>query len=430
MKKLSKSALIVSALFAGACSKDSKTTETAAETPSVTANLTTGNAVMSAISTSLSSLGAAAPGTLVINAAGLNLATNASGNSLCAEHGQPLKSGLTYKKGDAVSDSDYLSQSDKNYSANLFFCLATLTSEDGASVETLLGSLAQAQSIICSFEEAFGTIEYTTAGTNLVASGSKKTTLSSTCWPQGTPEGITEITFTKGVATALAESSGYEKNLTFTGEVGEGDQKGEVSESLSYFNKDGIIGFRKGGAGKSPAVGDATQVTFNAKTGEVVVNVIDDRGGAGGADSSYRRTVRMKVKGTLDADLKFTGIESMQGIYATSGSNPEGDTALDTSSNIISLKGDSTNGFYGNVRVYNSGKGEEVFSGCTGAKTDCTTAELNDLIITDALNTSFYGSASRASWATQVADGLPPCYNSDDLTFDSLPTTGAFGICK
>lgn len=423
MKKLSTTALIAAALLAGACEKkEEETTPAAEEETYSTSTLTTGSAVMGTITNSLASLGTAAPGTLVIQT-GVGLDSSGSGNPLCSEHGQPLNPDLDIGQGDPIPDGSFLSQDDPNYAANLFFCLATLTPEEGASVETILGSLAQAQSILCSFEEAFGTISYTTEGTNLLAGGPTEATLSETCWPNGAPDGITSITFTEGVATALDESTGYEKKLTFSGEV----EGGEVSQELLFFNKDGVIGFKTMGAGNAPAVGDASQVTFDTNTGAIVVNVIDDRGGFGGADSSYRRIVRMKVKGTLDADLNFTGIESMQGIYANSGFVFEEDTAMDASSSIVSLKGNATDGFYGVARQYNSSTGSEVYAGCTGANDECTG---EGLAITDALNTSFYGSASRSAWGTHIESGLPPCDDGNDLTFDAVPTTGAFGVCE
>lgn len=401
---------------AAATSTETKTETTKTETSktetskaaAAASSLTGGAQVMGAISGALSSV----PGTLLIGTT-LQLASYHSGDANCTTHGDPLKSGLGKAKNDVVIDGDYLSQSDSSYPAKLFFCLSTLSAAKGASVETLNGALAQVNSVLCSFEKGFGNFEYTTAGTNLVASGPKAVDLTAECWPNGTPEGIKNITFDSAVATALDASTGYQKELKFA------SSSAGVDYKLKFFNKDGILGFKTVDPGNSPSIGGYSEMTLDSNTGVILVNVVDDRGGKGGADSAYRRVVRLKVKGTLGADLKFSSLEALQGIRTNSGQfsvNPDYFSGA-------TLNGDKDKGFYGQSVAYDGKTLSTNYAGCSGPKTACTATGL----LFNSTNTGFYN--SRTEWTTHLASGLPPCDDGQDISFAAVPKTGAFGKC-
>jgi hypothetical protein len=390
-----------------ATSTETTKTETSKAT-AATSNLSGGAQVMGAISGALSSV----PGTLLIGTT-LQLASYQSGDANCTNHGDPLKSGLGKAKNDVVTNTDYLSQSDSSYPSKLFFCLATLSAAKGASVETLNGALAQVNSVLCSFEKGFGSFDYTTAGNNLVSGGPKSVDLTAECWPQGTPEGIKNVTFESAVATALDVSTGYQKELKFA------SSSAGVDYKLRFFNKDGIIGFKTMDQGKSPAIGGYSEMTLDSTTGVILVNVVDDRGGKGGADSAFRRVVRLKVKGTLGADLKFSSLESIQGIRTNSG---QFDVNPDYFSGAT-LNGDKDKGFYGQSVMYDGKTLSTNYAGCSGPKTACTATGL----LFNSTNTGFYN--SRTEWTTHLASGLPPCDDGKDISFAAVPKTGAFGKC-
>lgn len=389
----------------------STSTTTSAEAPktSAAASLTGGAQVMGAISGALSSM----PGTLLIGSS-LNLASYHSGDANCTTHGDPLKVGLGKKKNDVVTDSDYLSQSDPSYPSKLFFCLATLSASKGASVETLNGALTQINSVLCSFEKFFGAFEYTAAGNNLIPSGTKSVDLTADCWPNGTPEGIKTVVFDSAVATALDIKTGYQKELRFA------SSSAGVDYKLRFFNKDGIIGFKTHDQGASPAIGGYSEMVLDSNTGTILVNVVDDRGGKGGADSAFRRVVRLKVKGSLGADLKFTSLDSLQGIRTNSGQ-------FSVNPNYFSgatIKGEKDKGFYGQSVMFDGSVLSTSYKGCSGSTSSCTATGL----LFDSTNTGFYN--SRAEWAVHLASGLPPCDDGKDLTFVAVPKTGAFGKCE
>lgn len=385
----------------------SETTKTS-QTTSSTAALTGGAQVMGAISGALSSV----PGTLLIGTS-LQLASNYSADPNCTNHGDPLKSGHGKAKNDPLVEQDRLLDNDPSYPSKLFFCLATLSPDKGASVETLNGALAQVNSVLCSFEKSFGTFEYTAAGNNLVASGPKAVELHKECWPQGSPDSITSVTFDSAVATELDASTGYQKELRFASSAAKIDYK------IRFFNKDGVIGFKTMDKGNAPAIGGYSEMTLDSTTGSILVNVVDDRGGSGGADSAYRRVTRLKVKGTLGSDLKFTSLDSIQGIRTNSG---QFDVYPDAFSGAT-LKGDKDKGFYGQSVTYNGTTLTTQYAGCSGPKTDCTATGL----LFESSNLGFYN--SRAEWSTHLSTGLPPCDDGKDIGFGAVPKTGAFGKC-
>lgn len=389
------------------CGKEDKKEEAPATT--ATDKLETASSLMLSINSALSSVPA---GSVDKKPTSLQLASTASANPLCTEHGEPLKDDSTAKKGDAIGDGARLSASSANYPARLFNCLATLTSKDGASVETIQGSLTQTASIFCSVEKAFGKFEYTTAGNDFVAGVAKDVALDSECWAQGAPDGMTSVNIDSGKATLLPESSGFQKELEFK------STKHDIYYKVRFFNKNGIIGIKTYDEGNDPGVGGYAELVLDSTKGVVLVNTVDDRNGAGGADSAYRRVVRMAVKGEMDTEkLTFKSLTSMQGIYANSGdfkNQPEYFSGY-------TLNGDSTNGFHGSSVSFNGSTFTTNYEGCSGAKTDCTATGLK---FTD---NKFY--SSRTEWAAHRTSGLPICYDGKDLTFAAVPATGAFGVC-
>lgn len=392
---------LVLAVGAAACSK--KKDDDAATTSSGTASLTTASSLITSVNGALASV----PGD------SLSLATAMSGNPLCTEHGMPVKDGVTTAKGETSTDADRLSSSDSAYPSRFFMCLATLSAADGASVETIQGSLAQVASVMCTFEKALGTITYTTEGTNLVAGGAVTAAMDASCWPNGTPEGMTSITLDSGTATLLDESTGFEKELRFTSE------SAGVDYQIRFFNKNGVVGFRTIDVGTSPGVGGYNEMILDSNNGVVMVNTVDDRNGAGGADSAYRRVNRMLVKGTMNTStLKFSALTAMQGIraesadYANSPNNFSGAT----------LKGTVADGFYGTSVSYDGTSFTTYYAGCSGEKATCPATGLT---YSDGV---FY--SSRTEWAAHKEGGMPICYDGNDLTFAAVPTTGAFGVCE
>lgn len=418
---LSLALILTGAAATGCGSKSSSDPATAAPTTGApttsgsdeeppTAALADGSALMGAIGGALASV----PGSLLISNS-LRLSSSASGDVNCTEHGDPLKPGFAKAKGAPILQEDMLDHSDAAYPSKLFLCLATLSAEKGASVETLLGSIAQVQSVLCSFEKGFGTIEYTTAGNDLIAGTPKTIDLVSECWPNGAPEGITSVKFDSAMATALDASTGYEKELKFA------STEADVDYTLRFFNKDGIIGFKKIEAPAAPAVGGYSELVLDSNNGVILVNTVDDRGGSGGADSAYRRVVRMKVAGELDSDLKFTSLTGLQGIRANSGNFAENPDHFDGAT----LIGDATKGYYGQtVRFDGTAFGTGGYAGCTGANADCTAA---GLLYTTTNGPVFYN--SRTEWAAHRDTGLPPCDDGVDISFAAVPKTGAFGKC-
>lgn len=382
------------------CSKDDSKDEPAAS--SGTDSITSASSLMITVNGALAS----------VPKESLGLASAMSGNPLCTEHGQPIKDGVTTPKGQASGDADRLAQTDSDYASRLFMCVATLSAKDGASVETLQGSLAQVASVMCTFEKALGTIEYTTEGKNLVPNGAVTAALDATCWPNGTPEGITSISLDTGTATLLPESTGFEKELKFT------SQSANVNYQVRFFNKNGVIGFRTIEAGVSPGIGGYNEMVLDSKNGVILINTVDDRNGSGGADSAFRRAARMVVKGTMDTStLKFSALTAMQGIRVESGN-------YSTRPNDFSgatILGTVSDGFYGTSVSYDGTTFSPMYAGCTGAKATCPSA---GLAFTDA---KFY--TSRTEWAAHKTDGKPICYDGKDLTFVAVPKTGAFGVC-
>jgi hypothetical protein len=395
-----KTSAILMLMTAASCSKKSSD-----DAPAAAANKTTElanpSSLIFAINGALSS----------VPQSSLSLATTMSGNPLCTEHGMPVKDGVTTAKGEVSVDADRMASSDADYASRFFMCLATLSAKDGASVETIQGALSQVASVMCTFEKALGTITYTTEGTNLVPNGAVTASMDSTCWPNGTPEGMTSVTLDSGTATLLDESTGFEKELKFTSE------SAGVDYRLRFFNKDGVIGFRTIDSGISPGIGGYSEIVLDSKEGVILVDVVDDRNGSGGADSAFRRTNRMLVKGTIDTStLKFTALTAMQGIRAESGnyaSNPD----VFSGTTMIGTVAD---GFYGTSVNYDGTSFTTNYAGCTGAKTTCPSS---GLVFSDA---TFY--SNRTVWEAHKIGGKPICYNGSDIGFGTL-ATGAYGKC-
>jgi hypothetical protein len=398
MKKIVFGTLILTGSFA--CGKKS---DNSTASSSGTENLSTASSMMLAINGALAS----------VPKESLSLASSMSGNPYCTEHGQPLKDGVTTAKGQTSSEADRLASSSSDYPSRLFMCLATLAPSEGASVETIQGSLAQVGSVICSVEKALGTIEYTTAGKNLLSSGAVTAPLDTTCWPNGTPEGMTSVKLDTATGTLLPESSGFEKELTFT------STSAGVDYRIRFYNKNGVFGFRTIDQGTSPGIGGYNELVLDSNNGVVLIESVDDRNGAGGADSAYRRTNRMMVKGTMDkSTLKFSALTGMQGIRAESGNYASSPNDFSGAT----IYGTTADGFYGTSVSYSGSTFTSMYAGCTGAKATCPSTGLT---FTDATTYS-----SRTSWDAHKVDGKPICYDGKDLTFVGVPATGAFGVCK
>lgn len=372
-------------------------------------------AVVKTVDSAMSSSGSTAPGTLIIPPTSLHLASYMGKNKICSAHGVPVKDGLSKAVGDELGGNDQLDLSDTTYASKLFYCLASMETD---SPETIRGSLAQFKSILCSLEKALGKeIEYTEAGNDMMAGAtSLKVALGSDCWPQGTPDGMTEVVMDKVLATKMADASGFQYMLQFGGtDVG--------SYNLAFFNADGRIGFKKWDDGKDDGAGSYTEIVLDSTAGVVLLNMVDDREGAGGADSAYRRTVRMKLKGEFDTEsLAFKSIAALQGLYFNSG---------DYASNKLqftgtTINGDKDKGFYAHSVGGVAGTSvTDRFKGCTGLKSDCTATGL----LIDATNSKTFFD-SREDWKKEKTDGLPLCDNGKDIDFAGVMSTGKFGKCE
>ena len=410
-------ALSVMAVSCGKSSDDDDTvaaTPAATPTPAATAAKVEGAyEVVKTVDAALSSSASTVPGSLIIPPTSLALA-KMGGNKICSEHGTPVKAGLGKAKDEELGSNYELATSDAEYASKLFYCIASM---ETTSPETIRGSLAQFKSVLCSFEKALGkAIEYTEAGNNLIgASGSLDVNLTTECWPQGTPEGLTKVAMTKGVATKLAADTGYQYQLSFSSE-----ESGDYN--LRFYNADGRIGFKKFGEGAKEGAGDLTEILLDTNTGSIIANIVDDREGSGGANEAYRRVVRMKVKGEFDAaTLAFKAIDSMQGIYFNSGDYSKSQDSF----SATTINGDKTKGFYAHsVKGTVGATPTDDYKACTGLKTDCSATGL----IVDAAATKFFN--YRSEWKVQKSTGLPPCDKGVDIDFGAVVPTGKLGKCE
>lgn len=386
-------------LFAGllaiSCSK--KSDSAGGTTPTDSVDLTKASGIMSAVDSALSSMGSSG-----FSTSSLNTRDTASDDPRCGENGSPFDSG------------SQMSGSNEAYAPTRFYCLLAA---DLASVETLRGALAQIKSVFCSVEAAVGTIEYTEAGNDLVDSASPVTVpLTSTCWPQGLPDGMTTVTLTDMIATELDSSTaGYQYKLQFSGE--------EVAYTLFFFNSDGKVGFRTVEEGSAPATGGSTSIMLDTTNGVLLLNAIDDRNGAGGATGSYRRLTRVRATGTLSSAYEFTALDKLEGFSADNSGTLAPASGSNNSFTVSTVFGDATSGYAYRHMTYNGTSVATSSSACLESGDSC--GSVTPLEVTGG-TTSFFNTTT--GWATFNTSALPLC-NDNAVTLSMIADTGALGVC-
>ncbi len=263
-----------------------------------------------------------------------------------------------------------------------------------------------------------GNITYTTAGNDLIDASSPVTVpLTTACWPQGLPDGMTEVVLNDMVATQLDSTlDGFQYNLSFTGaELG--------LYSLDFFNSGGKIGFKKREDGQNNGVGGVTLMTLDMTNGELLVNMIDDRDRS---SDSYRRLMRMRVTGTVNSSYEFTALNALEGFLINSSM---GFNAVSGSNNNYfgaSVMGTAASGYLYKSMSRNDGATDTVnASKCEGSTDSC--ASVTPLLFVGGAN-SFFNVTS--SWASYITSSKPLCDDGSSITLDILAVNGPLGVCQ
>lgn len=329
---------------------------------------------------------------------------------------------------------------DDNYAYLLFFCKATA---DGANPESIRGSFKVEGALSCAMQvklsEIYATPDaypYTAGGTDLAAEYQAQTgdalsiTVDTTCFPQAMVDETgagTVIPVSSLTAYSLDPiATGYQKRLVSVLGI-----NGGQTFDFRFFQIDnddgtlGRLGFKLSGDGTSPSVGSVVEVMIDVAEGVALYNSIDDRFGAGGADSAYRRDVRFQVTGPMTIE-GLTSITSMQGIFAESGATPSVYADLDNQFSLTTVGGNPTDGFTGFVYGYNSPDLVQQNTTCS-LNTSCASEPGLPAMQSDAV---FYLSTGNQARVTHINSGLSLCSDGTDLTFAPVPMTGALGICN
>jgi hypothetical protein len=350
-----------------------------------------------------------------------NQSTN---DPLCSEFGEPW---------DTDTDAVML-DSNEAYAGRLFYCLVSSTAVE--SVDTIPGQLAQLESILCTMENGVGLTadSYTEAGAELVDSAPQSVSLPASCWPQGTPDGLTEVPLDSVVATLLdPQTDGFQYQIRLQASAL------AIDVTVKFFNSNGVFGFQKTEPGATGFAGSDFRITVDSNNGVLLANLIEDRGGAGGADSVYRTLMRLRVAGTMSAaNFRFTQVNAGRGYVFISG--PALDDGLpggnDTTFayNAYTVDGTSDNGFeFTRWMTMNSDTTDpsSVSTTCDGSG-DCSGALSFDETAMNAFMAK--DAAGKSGWDTFIASGLPMCdaaSGADAITFSDVPSsTGALGVCN
>ena len=340
-------------------------------------------------------------------------------------------------KGDPWDEAENkVRQDGETYTQHKFYC--KLNSGTIESPDTIPGILTQQQSIICSIAESFGVTEedYTEAGKEHVEGDTSMMTLSEKCWPQGQPRNddsdqpLTEAPMNSVVTKKLSEDSGWQYELSFNSEaIG-------IELSLKFFkSEDGAFGFNMKQPGKDDGAGSNVSITVDTTKGILLFNEIEDRNGAGGSDSVYRGLTRMRVKGKMDKDLKFTEIEEGRGYIYTSGPDFDGTNDQAHTYSVYTVDGNKDKGWQWKQfwTEQTPGTLTERQSSCTDGDKSCSDSK--EIGTVSVMETYFKAAADvRAAWKTYASDGKPMCESAeasnDDVDFSSTPkSTGNLGKC-
>lgn len=339
-------------------------------------------------------------------------------DSLCDNNGNPYDADA----GDRLADGE-------DYAPRQFYCL--VNSGVIESLETLPGFLKQQASIMCTLKENLdlNVDNFTADGKQYIEGDeAQNLTLSEDCWPQGMPDGQTAVPLNSVIGKTLAEDTGWQYQVNMTSEAMGLDFK------MRYFSKDGIFGFTRYEAPEGEAgAGSGMSAIIDTVKGVILFDVFYDSAKEG-ENESYRRIVRLRVKGTFDGDLKFSEIDEARGFYANSG--PGFDPAVGDTHVFSAYTVDGSNdGGYQFKSWKNSseaeGTVEETYSKC--ADGDCenstdigTAADMKTLV--------FKSQAVQNAW-TGFIDRKPACEPADNgadaISYSALlPNTGNFGVCE
>jgi len=320
--------------------------------------------------------------------------------------------------------TELMASTHADYPARVFEC--RITSNNG-SPESLRGSFSLLRGVLCSFESALGAIDYTEEGNNLIdPEEGLNMTLPDRCWDGGAPDGMESIQLTSAVATLLdPQEAGFQYRIQLTALM---DEEEEMNFRLEYFVDGDRFGFKTGEQAENGR-GQTTLVSVDLAEGIIAVNSIDDRGGAGGADSSFRRLVAFRVEGELTrATLQFTSITEREGIVMENSGggvmNPADD---DIPFSAVTMTGSAAAGYlYGHQSFDGADVTDvdhhdvcSVEGGCDG---------LNVIEFEDGAYFQAPG-AETNKWSTLHTSAMPVCTNEPISKTDGIPSMGPLGIC-
>ncbi len=381
----------------------------------------TGRTVSDSSGASIIGAASAAVGSADIGSSGSALVVKNQSNfdPLCSENGDPWDTNTN-----APMDAN-----DQEYANRVFYCL--VTSNTLESVDTLPGFLRMQESVFCALEAHFGITlsDFTTGGNELVTSAPEAMTLTTSCFPQGLPDGMTSVNLTSAVLTALdPATTGYEYEIALNG---------DVQTILRYFNENGVIGFQTTSDGEAEGAGEDSRVTVDTNTGVVLLSVIQDRAGGGGADSVYRNLIRGRIKGNFNTSTyQFTSITEGDAYYFISGPMDDGDDE-EFAYSVYTVKGNSTTGFaFKHFSTANSNTTDPTVVAantlCSDGDETCPDSDFD----TSAMNAVFKRPAGvKTAWSNYKNSGLPMCEPTSNgrasITVSNVPTsTGALGVCN
>jgi len=311
-----------------------------------------------------------------------------------------------------------MSESDDAYPATLFHCKSTISS---GGPETIRGAIGTIKGVLCALEQVVGSLSYSAEGTDNVqglSEADRTMSIDTTCFNEYQVADMNEgvIVLDSVIGSLLdADTYGFDHELVLSLTIA-GQPRTYI---MRFFVTSDKFGFAQVEEGLAPGTGGATNVTINLADGVVRYDYWDDRNGGSGADSNFRRHVRMRVAGDLDTtSYVFTSITDLQGIYASgNGDADQFDAAT--------VRGNAIDGFRGYSYNYSDSTLTPYADSCLPA--DTCEGNTGFELTTDRLG--FLN--SRTGMADYVLNGFPVCDgNAGVLTFDVVPATGPLGVCE
>lgn len=371
------------------------------------------------LSTSASAIQSAQIGSLAIQA---SLALDEKGtqsvnDSLCSRYAEPFD----------TSTNALMSDRADGYGPRSFYC--KINSNVIESSESVAGFLAQTQSIICSVEETFAVAveDFTDEGKQLITETANTISLSDECWPQGTPDGLTEVGLDSVVLKKLEQSTGFQFELSLA------SSNMGIEYQLRFFNADGIFGFKVAEPGRGNGSGTNIGLVLDTTKGVLYFNEINDRNSE---DDSYRGLSLIRAKGKMNKNLNFDEIEEGRGYIYISGPGFDGDKDVQEADySVYTVDGTSEDGFKFKTYSTNGSKGvslevvnEVCSSGSCSAVSDFATIE--EMVTYFASST-----AIREQWLEYINSGKLPCEPESGsnvvVQIAAVPSpTGDLGRCS